>query len=506
MALTKSAVLDLESTLSQYASIAHASQTGLSLTGSFSVMFWVKFESTPSNNARYAFVSKYDVGVAGYEVNFFVTGGGTSQLEVRLRQNGSTEDVKVQNFSTVGLGLGWHHIAITADYTSTLAMRMYVDGFDRAGAITGSTTAIGANASDFTIGARSGGTNCYDGLISDVRIWNVVLTADEVVSAMRHSGDMDGLQGNWKLNGGYEDNSKNTNHLTASGSPSFNTTDLPFATYGRTTRFFMAAGDGNVDNTDSSFSITRSAADGDAVSATAATFKVQTSKPFQSGDRTIKRGFLPFFTANFDSDTQVVGGAIGLVPTATSAHNAGESTRSSSIGLVQATQASGTTLAVADFDQCGTLNSAPEGSARLVVSNGTTSFVYTGIVNWMNLNSTGVGWISKDGFSMMGLRTSRDLDNLNYGADAISEDSITINASETSGTVNDPFADVVDDDTYYGGDSGTDGTATAGDGGGLDLHPIAWDLSPIGEYTPPESGGGSGGTNSPAAFLGALIE
>lgn len=498
--ISKSHVLDLEESSSQYASIAHASQTGLSFNSSFSAMCWVLSESFPGNNARHTLISKYDSANAGYEVNIFRTAGAVLQLEVRIRQNGSTEDVKVQNASTVGFNpaVTWQHVAITANYSGgALSLKMYVDGIDRVGAISGTTTAVGTNSKEFAIGARSdGAANFYDGLISDVKVFNTALTQSEVVAHMRHYRNVDTSMGQWRFNGNYTDASPNGNTLTAVGSPSFNTTNLPFPTYGRTTRFFVGPGDGNVSNVNgASWDAAHDATAGTIADSSAVTTIVETSKPFSSSLRTIRRVFLPIDTSGFDGNVQIIGASLGIIMTALSHHSVAEGAVNAGIGVVQTSQASDITLATDDFDQCGSIDDPPEGATRVVVWNGSSDQVVISIVTWINLNSTGVGWINLGGYTHLGLRGGRDLDDLTYSSSATQVDSVTINSSEATGTVNDPFIDILDDDEFYGGTTGEGGISTTGAFGGVNLG--GGSGAAPGEYIEPSGGGDVGGIGGP---------
>ena len=61
-------------------------------------------------------------------------------------------------------------------------------------------------------------------------------------------------------------------------------------------------------------------------------------------------------------------------------------------------------MVVEDFDQCGAINAPDEGASR---------FDYTVKVAgiWFILNSTGLGWINKGGYTHFGLRSAHDLSN-----------------------------------------------------------------------------------------------
>jgi len=127
-------------------------------------------------------------------------------------------------------------------------------------------------------------------------------------------------------------------------------------------------------------------------------------------------------------------------------------------GLVQATQASTSSLSNDDYDQCGSVDSPTEGSARVSIS-------YTGWKNF-TLNSTGIGWISKTGYTKLGIRKSQDIDDIS----PVFETDGGGARFETSESSNDPYLEIVyttpiDDSDERGGRITGQDTATNDRGG-----------------------------------------
>lgn len=73
------------------------------------------------------------------------------------------------------------------------------------------------------------------------------------------------------------------------------------------------------------------------------------------------------------------------------------------VGVVQCSPASNTSLSGTDYDQCGSVNSPTEGCTRFS-ADGSGQHSPT-------LNATGRSWVSKTGVTKLGLRTSLDMDD-----------------------------------------------------------------------------------------------
>lgn len=214
--------LDLESGSSQYAGIADASQTGLDLSTALTLECWVKPESLPSDGTTYFFMSKFATGNTNAAYQFRISNtGGTYTLFLAVVANPSADELGV----TYALSTGaWTHLAVTWLGSSKTA-KFYVNGAQQGSDQVGTLiSSIDNCTADFQIGARNGTLN-YDGLIDDVRVWNVVRTVTEINDnkALELVGNESGLVGYWKFNNAYTDSTSNANTLTSSGSPVFST-------------------------------------------------------------------------------------------------------------------------------------------------------------------------------------------------------------------------------------------------------------------------------------------
>lgn len=223
--------LDLESGSSQSASITDGSQTGLDITGALSIECWVNFESLPSGAIR-AFVAKYNATgdqqayIFGYRED-----GGPAGLYVRLSSDGADSGAKSGLWSWSPSLSTWYHVAMTFDPTQGTAsdrVITYIDGSSQGAGTTSWNNSIFNSSGAFRIGATDNGLY-HDGLIDEVRVFDDVRTGTEInnnKAAVIDSGTAN-LQGYWRLENDYTDETSNSNDLTANNSPVFST-DTPF--------------------------------------------------------------------------------------------------------------------------------------------------------------------------------------------------------------------------------------------------------------------------------------
>ena len=129
----------------------------------------------------------------------------------------------------------WAHAAVSVDVSLGESASFYKNGSPVAETLDtdNNATSIDDNVSDFAIGARESTStygNFFDGLVDEVRVWNDIRSAAEILANYNKelTGSEAGLVGYWKLNNDYTDSqSSGNNDLTATGSPVFST-DVPF--------------------------------------------------------------------------------------------------------------------------------------------------------------------------------------------------------------------------------------------------------------------------------------
>ena len=78
----------------------------------------------------------------------------------------------------------WHHVVVTYDGgSSTTSKSVYIDGVKQTLTQSAGTTALNLNANDeFLLGSQQGGSKPLNGSISNFKMWNVALTADDVAA------------------------------------------------------------------------------------------------------------------------------------------------------------------------------------------------------------------------------------------------------------------------------------------------------------------------------------
>lgn len=120
-------------------------------------------------------------------------------LAFGLNAGGGYEELTAPLMGGELSGGSWHHVAATYDGT---IKKLYLDGVLRAtapktGAVVFSTIA-GA------IGAAIDGSNAYQGLVDEVRVWNVARTAPQIAQVMTQmlAGSETGLAAYWRFDDG----------------------------------------------------------------------------------------------------------------------------------------------------------------------------------------------------------------------------------------------------------------------------------------------------------------
>ena len=106
--------------------------------------------------------------------------------------------------------------------------------------------------------------------------------------------------------------------------------------------------------------------------------------------------------------------------------------------IVQATQASTSSLTLEDYDQCGAIDNPTEGSNHVDYGDMTYGSYFT-----LTLNATGRSWISKTGYTKLGIREGHDIEDTappNY--DNGNGNKLYVRTSEYSGTASDPKLEI----------------------------------------------------------------
>jgi hypothetical protein len=218
--------LDLESGSSQYAAANDSAST--SITGNMTIEAWVKFESFSSNTMT--IVGKYHTG-SGQQSYIFYYDGVANQIILGISSNGGNVNFGIVAW-TPNLGQ-WYHVSVV--YTTAGTADFYVDTVQQGAQQTGLNTSIFNSTEKMAIGAvgpNGGAGGFFDGLIDEVRLWATNRSQANIAADWKQElvGNETNLNGYWKLNNDYLDETANNNDLTASGSPSFSTDVPPWET------------------------------------------------------------------------------------------------------------------------------------------------------------------------------------------------------------------------------------------------------------------------------------
>ena len=203
------------------------------------------------------------------------------------------------------------------------------------------------------------------------------------------------------------------------------------------TQFYAGAGDGYVeDESTATWATARSNATGVGAFPTAATTRVGTGIFGASNFFNIRRTFFPCDTSGIpDTDTVSAATFYGY---GSSVNGNGDDDGDDWFNIVGPTsQASNTTLALEDYDQCG-------GTSPTEWSSGRIDYSSISIVayNAWALNAAGVSAVSKTGYTLIGMREGHDVLDSAYAGAAGTNNGIRFHTSEATGTGNDPYLEV----------------------------------------------------------------
>lgn len=153
----------------------------------------------------------------------------TYTLRFYVSSTGSNSEVYSQEYTpTVG---AWQQVGVS--WSASTSVATFFLNATSLGTRTGALTAIHDNASTFQIGMSKNGAgaaaNFYDGLMDEVRLFNVVRTEAQMISGLTNHIPVNtaGLVAYYHLNNDYVDAVAGLNTLTASGSPVFSL-DVPY--------------------------------------------------------------------------------------------------------------------------------------------------------------------------------------------------------------------------------------------------------------------------------------
>lgn len=222
--------IDLERGSSQYLATA-SSPSGLNILGDITMEAWIKLEQLPTTEGTSSFfvISKDNVTDRPYSL---IVSHITDKLRIFYKNNGdvaTTSHECTTAFDGDDVGV-WIHVACSIDVSVPTSI-FYIDGVAKTtNEISSLAQDINTSTNPLWIGQVGNNSSRFDGLIDEVRVWDDIRTPTEIADNMSVElvGDEANLQGYWKLNNSYADETSNNNTMTPSGSPVFSAS-VPFS-------------------------------------------------------------------------------------------------------------------------------------------------------------------------------------------------------------------------------------------------------------------------------------
>ncbi len=222
---------------SQDARIADASQTGLDLTGNFTIEGFFQMVTAPDTTG-FGLVTKNDTtgNNRAYEM-VYVDVGGTKYIQITLSADGTSSNRTSRRFAYILKAGVWYHVAITCTIANSNATKFefFINGVSQGagtdtGIDAGTVNAIYNGTAAFIVGNEDTNAKPSDVKVNNLAVYNVVLTAAQIRAMAVDKTGRSGLKGWWKFNNSYADSSGNGNTLSGTNTPTFGT-DVPFSWY-----------------------------------------------------------------------------------------------------------------------------------------------------------------------------------------------------------------------------------------------------------------------------------
>ncbi|MBN1361823.1 MAG: discoidin domain-containing protein [Sedimentisphaerales bacterium] len=160
----------------------------ISTLTSATLMIWANPNQTGS------WVRLFDIGT-GTNVNMFLTPaqGTTGAMRFAITTGGNGAESQLTAGSR--LATGWHHVAVAID-GETMTMEMFLDGESIQTANTNTVPAdMGETTQNWLARSQYGADGYYSGSLDDFRIYNIMLTPEEIAVAMTGAGPVPGVAG-----------------------------------------------------------------------------------------------------------------------------------------------------------------------------------------------------------------------------------------------------------------------------------------------------------------------
>ncbi|MFH1255610.1 MAG: RHS repeat-associated core domain-containing protein [bacterium] len=200
---------------------------------------------------------------------------------------------------------------------------------------------------------------------------------------------------------------------------------------------YSGSGDGEAVGRNQNWSVAHNAANGFHSNFT--NFSTHVASQYASGDHSMIRMFLPFDLADLPSNINV-SEAVLNVYAGFKGVDASENDGNDFIRVVEASQATTTSVSAEDVDQCGSINNP----AALANDKDITSDILVNQYNSFVLNQSGKNLVknSAGGWIRLGLREGHDIANDPLTEPAPKYSYVNIKTSENAGTSTDPYLEI----------------------------------------------------------------
>jgi len=150
-------------------------------TGPVTIMAWVYHNDNTTDNGILEQIGGSAEGILFWKDDS--AGGRTDTYSVRIENTAGSANITINGANNAAVAGVWHHVAISIDVGSANGLRLYVEGVEDANSPSSLSTV--ANKS-------SGGASCFlggngvtriaNGFRDDVRIYNKILSAAEILT------------------------------------------------------------------------------------------------------------------------------------------------------------------------------------------------------------------------------------------------------------------------------------------------------------------------------------
>ena len=168
---------DFETGDTEHFAIADGVQVGLDLTGEFTITFWMKLESIPTNMGL---VTKNEDGADQRSLTIEFLGASSNKITITVSPTGLFTGDIATTASTFSAGT-FFHIGATHDQTAN-EIQLFVNGIADGAALAYNNNLFNSSA-PFVLGAGQSGTNnFFDGVLDEVIVWkDTFLTPAEML-------------------------------------------------------------------------------------------------------------------------------------------------------------------------------------------------------------------------------------------------------------------------------------------------------------------------------------